>query len=717
MWCSKLLKYILFQVVFLVLNCSATEKMNLKAASYVVCSIERNELWSTYLYQQLQQRIKDPSVVLYSDSSPKVQNNKTAKQLYIQIDNQLEDDYCINHKGNVLEIKTRDSKTMKWIVYQLIEALSQEDTRFTATDLNPATLNFTTQCTSFDFQYREPYYRSNLAVDQSEVNGNNNVELDWGIWGHNLSKVLKDIKDPAIYAKVDGKLIEEQYCFSSLVLQQAITTHLIDNFGYGIEGEQEYNFLIAPQDNDIVCGCVKCKQQNQGAEDASESMAYLINQLALQFPKHQFFMLLYRTTRKVPKVTLAANIGVFLSTVDVPKGIDLSTICQSNKQVREFISQVKQWKTRTPHVYLWDYSANFDDYLSPIPVLYALQKQLAFFKEIGVTGVFLNASGYEYASFDEMQYYVATALMKEVNQPIDRLIERYFDKFYPKSKTILTSYYLRLEQEYSNKLIPYAMYGSTTAMLQTYLDEEEFLKFYAQIEKACSYTTGQEHILLKQLWVGLTFTRMQIAYCKGNKKNGLIRQEGNTVYFVAASKQWIEIMRTAQSLDITQYKEVGGDLQEYIQQWSELIQPTAYQNLLLNELITILSKTDEDFESSTLLNNGLVGLPIDYHFGWYSSRDDLHVSFPTNKLEGKKEVILQFLVNERHHFQMPEYIEFWLDNHLVKRISKQAFIVKDQLAQCKVSIDFKASKRMEIKCVKPQRVRAVLACDEIQILN
>ncbi len=718
MWRSSSLQCLLLFTLFFVLGCSAKEQTTLKGEKYIICANDENEKWSNYLYRHLHKRANDSTIVVYATEVDETKKANTVKNILIQVNNSLKEDYCIRHEGNILKLTLKDAETATWMVYQLIEAIAQVDHRFEASDLNPAIVDFVTQCKSFDFQYREPHYRSNVRVDQAGVNGNNNVELDWGIWGHNLSKALKNENDPSIYALVKGNRTEEQYCFSSVRLQQAIKTHIIDNFGYGSRDEQRYRFMIAPEDTEIVCDCVACEKRNLERGSASESVAYFINQLAAEFPYYQFFMLSYKTTSKIPEVTLASNTGVFISTINIPKGIDLASISESNIQVRQLITQVQQWQTKASLVYLWDYSSNFDDYLSPIPVLYALQKQLVFYKAIGVTGIFLNASEYEYSTFDELQYYVSSALMKDVHQSIAFLVKQYFDKFYPQSTSLLTSYYLQLEQNYRNKGIPYNMYGSTAEMLQTYLDEETFIQFYTQVEKIMQHTTGEEQRLLKQLFVGLTFTRMQIACYKGDKANGLIRREGDKVHFITESKQWELALEEVKNLGFIQYKEVGGNILEYLKQWRERSSQRTYENLLLDTPILLLSKTNEGFESSELLNNGLTGLPIDYHFGWHiTSRDNLHVSFPTNHIQGKKKVVLQFLVDEKHRFQMPEYIEFWLDNHFVQLFSKHDFLVQHNSARCEVLIDFALSNTMEIKCIKADGERISIACDEIQITN
>jgi hypothetical protein len=700
----------------MVCGCTAKVSRTMKAERYIVHGDLLNKNEATYLFKQLKGRVKDQEIVVYVEESNYKENKETEKHLFIVVDPQLKDDYCIVHEGQKIEIKTSSFSTSQWLVYQLIEAIAQEDNRFETSDLNPAIVTFSTQCKTFDFQYREPYYRFNLLSNQSVLNGNNNVELDWGIWGHNLFKVLKEVKDSSIYAKVKGNITKEQYCFSSPVLQQVLQEYIIDNIG---DGEREFSrFVISPQDNDIVCECADCVKLNKGTEDATESVTYLINRLAKRFPKHHFFTLLYRTTSKVPKAIIGKNVGVLISTIDIPKGIDLQEIKNTNKQVEQFVSQVNQWQSKTEHIYSWDYSVNFDDYLSPIPSLYALQKQLSFYQSIGIKGVFLNASGYDYATFDDVQCYVAGALMKDITLSVDQLVKQYLDKKYPTSSDLLRTYYLGLEKRYSQNKRAYSLYGSMKQSLDTYLDEKEFVVFYEKLQERLEKTRDREYTMLKQLFVGLTFTRMQIAYQKGNAIYGAVYSKGLETSLVPDVMQWLETLKQSEKLGITNYKEEGGLLNEYIEQWQKIITKQPYKNLLLNTPIYFISKIDEGFESSRLLNDGLIGLPIDYHLGWYiSSVDDLQVSFATNHLQEEQEVVINFLVDSKHRFQMPEKITFWIDNKLIHSVLKKDFKIQGKVAQCKVLVDFTSSQSMQIKCTKAKGERIAIACDEIQITN
>lgn len=720
MWFFKKVSSLLFICLLATSSCSADNTVYLAADRYIIYVEEGtpSASWGEYLYRHLRNHTNDKTIVTLAKTRAGKSTHANTKHIYIGLNPLLEDDYCIDHNKEELTITTRDIASTKWIVYQLIEAISQADKRFETKDLPVAVLDFKTGCKTHTFTYREPHYLENTLEDQSGVLGNNNVELDWGIWGHNIAKAIPREPKSSIYAKVDGELRKEQYCFTSGDLYAYLSEYIIDNYGYGLTGDNKYKFVIAPQDNTIVCDCGGCRDLNKSSTSASESVAFLINKLANRFPNYDFFTLAYLTTQRVPMAVLSSNVGVMISTIDIPKGVRLEGKYLNQKEVKDFINDVKKWREKTDKTYLWDYSSNFDDYLSPIPVLTSLQQQFKFFKSLGVQGVFLNASGYEYATFSDVQNYVATALMKDVDLDINKLINAYFKKNYPLSAPMLSDYYIRQEQQYALRDKPYNMYGSPEDIFTTYLDAKQFVTFYNALGKQLLLTKGEERSKLDKLYMALTFTRLQLAYYKGNTEYGAIDIKGNSAVFKSEVQSWLDRLKSANKLGIQSYKEVDGSLDRYLTSWSEVLANDSKVNLLLSKKIVVKNSKGEPIKTSKLLNNGLLGFRTDYHFGWYISEEKrLSLSFDTQDLEGNKSIIFRFLVNKRHRFEKPSSIEFWLDGKLVHTVDSSSYHLTGEVAEATVNIDFSNSNMLETVITKKTGERVTMALDEIQIRN
>lgn len=667
-----------------------------------------SEKWGNYLYTHLSRRAKQKGIVTL--------NNKveSVKKIRVEVSEAFADDYYLEDKNNQLILKAKNEKAALWLIYQVIKQLSDKDERLIGNDLPPAILHGETCSGSFDFAYREPYFSPNLENEYAPIIGANMVENDWGIWGHNLSKILQNGSKNSIYATRSGSITKEQYCFSSEEVFKQLKEYIIDNFGNDKKYTQ--HLMIMPNDNTIVCDCNRCKTNGNTSDSATPALSVLIKRLALEFPYHTFFTTAYLTTKSPPKDKWPRNSGVMISTIDLPKGIALK---EQDEEVKHFLNLVTQWKNCTPTVYIWDYASNFDDYLSPLPILYGLKKQLKFFKSKGVEGVFLNASGYDYSSFDDVKTFVAAALMIDGDVSVDDLCKEYFTQFYPKSGLFLSNYYLSLEKRMEKNNAPYNLYGGFQEALNTYLDKEEFVTFYESLDSLISIAEGEERHKLEKLRTALSFARLQLAYHQKNDLYGFATLKNKSMTI----KPEITVLSDRLSgygrfKNLANYKEVGGDLKLYLSNWENIYKKSPFENQLIGEPIKALSKLDEDYKKIDVLNDGVLGFEGDYHQGWLlSSVDDLHVQLDSPDLKSVKRISLRFLVDKKHRINPPSKVVVYKNGAIYKEFKsfKDLNRADSQIIEANIDVDFSDAGLISLKIYRNQSPRSIIACDEIQL--
>ena len=704
----------LLLLAFPITGCSVKTCNTIKAESYVISSPgdAGSERWAEYLFQHLSKRTENKSIVILNNKQSLPKNHIN---IFFELDNNLKADYQIKRLRNQLHICARDNQTALWFVYQLISSIAAEDDRFTANDLSPALTGFSENRKKFDFTYREPHFAPNLEPDYAPVSGTNNIETDWGLWGHNLLTVIEEKDIENIYALVNGKRNKLQFSFSSPELFGNICNYIIENYGEG--DEFSYRFMIMPEDNDLVCTCPSCTKLGNTRTNATPAVAGMLRKLAERFPKHQFFTTAYRTTFAPPTTTLPENAGVFLSSINLPKGIGLDT---NQPTMRKFMKQMETWRGKTPNIYLWDYAANFDDYLTPIPVLLGLQKQFRFFREMEVKGIFLNASGYDYSPFDDVKTFVAGALMMDVDSDITELCRSFFQKKYPVSNQLLFDYYLSLEQNFASKNKPYDMYGGMRQNVRSYLDAEKFVCFYDALKATIPNTKDEERAKLEKLFTALSFTRLQIAYINGTNQWGYATKNGNKITIKPETADYLKALENHVNYpDMCNYKESDGSLSGYIAEWRNMFSQGSFTNALMNIPVQIGSISDEGFESSALFNDGTPGFASDYHQGWHlSSTDDLQVRFRTeNYLNRTNTIQLRFLIMEKHAILPPEKIMVKVNGKLEEIISSKQINISGNSAGCNINIDLSGDKNIDLIFIRKQAEKSCLACDEIRILN
>ncbi|MHC5363179.1 DUF4838 domain-containing protein [Myroides sp. LJL110] len=695
------------------IGCQANNTPGLKADYYLVDFSENHnsQEFANYFYSHLTKRISTSGVVYFKDQQPKG-NLSNVLRIFWQIDPNLQTDYCVEKKKDQLFINVKNKSIATWITYCLIEAISQEDKRIDAFDLPVNQVNFFKECLKMDFSYREPYYLSNLIEDQSGVLANNNVELDWAIWGHNLIKVLSSYKPLSqdSFALDSQERNPQQLCFSSQALFQDLTQYIIDNHGDG-ENKQGVNFMITPLDNDIVCQCQVCLELGNTKKSATSAVVDLLSKLSNRFENHAFYLVAYRTTKDIAQQNLPKNTGVFISTIDLEKGIDL-TQNLAKKATKDFVDQIHNWNKRTKNIYLWDYSCNYDDYMSPLPALSSIQKQLEFFKQIGVTGVFFNGSGYDYSFLQDLHTYVISNLLKDTQKDIYKLIEDYLGKFYPASKDVLLSYYVELEKNFELKNTPYDIYGSMTSNLNTYLDTQKLLRLYQDLKQVYPQASLEEQSKLNKVISALSFSALQIAYLQKADTNGFLQTNASGFVIDPQVYTYLKDLEKAKSFDIHNYKEHKGDLGEYLEFWQELLTWVEKPNLLLGR------KWLENDSEFNLLNNGVIGYQNDYHIGWViNHQPNIELGVFTGDLQGIKDVEFRFLVDQKHHFVTPSIIEIWGDYQIIAQISLENTNSDSQIITVRESIDLTNIEQLRFKIVNKLAARTAVVMDEIQLTD
>lgn len=268
---------------------------------------DKDTRWAKYLYEHLKKRANDDEMVAFGVSE------KEMWRVIIRIDPTLQEGFRMAIKGSDIELTAADDRQMLWLQYQLIKKISKEDPRINGSDLPPAIINLTDTCGTFAFDYQSIYSPSGLNPDYTGVMGLNNFDDSWGIWGHNLRKVLGDNVDK-VYATIHGKTDDSQLCFSSEEMYRQIESYIVDNIGE----KGSSRFVIAPDDTPYACTCASCTAMGNTEKNATPAVTELLLRLSQRFPKHSFFTISYLSTKQITDKQLPSNAGIIVSAIDFP---------------------------------------------------------------------------------------------------------------------------------------------------------------------------------------------------------------------------------------------------------------------------------------------------------------------------------------------------------------------------------------------------------------
>ena len=584
--------------------------------------------------------------------------------------------------GGGYELRAKDERTMVWLVYQFIKMVGKEDKGITTDDLPPLLLSGRDTVVTFPFQYRDLYLPANQNYDMTYLLALNNLEMDWGLWGHNLSRVLGgngDTQfglvnmDQELFARANGMQYQNQFCFSSDKLMDLTVQYIMDNYGDG--SNHPVNITIGPNDNDVVCLCRRCETAGNTLNNATPALVNFVERLAVRFPGHTFFIPGYSTTAALPNHVLPANVGVFLSAIDYPRRFNDA----DSPEARTFFNRLRAWKAITNHVYIWDYICNFDDYLSPFPVLNVMQNRLRRYREEGVQGIFLNGSGYFYSLQQELHCFVLSSLLINPDADIPSLVNDYFADAMPHLGAFFSSFFLELEKYVVKNNVELPLYAGMEEVTQTYLSEKDFRELYKVLLKARDMEmTHRERVIYEKIRQFLSFTFLEMCRLHGLSAGGVAERVGTE--WVVKPEVWfaLEDLKMVTPEDdiviLTDNEEISMDHMDRVNESGVYI--ADYENemeawlsdqpwnldLLLRQPLTI--RYDGKSEQTTVLTDGIAGISQNYHWGWniYPQKDNITIELPVQALSGHSGTFsMSFLNSERHRMAPPKSVEVWVD--------------------------------------------------------
>ncbi len=550
---------------------------------------------SAYMYDHFSKQVAKPELVVKHNNNPAADHVLEVK---IGVDPTMQHEYSIDTGNDEIRLKGKRKSTALWLLYQFMSYASEKDGRISNEGLNPSVIEMNPVKSNFAFEYRGIYSPSNMDFEMLPMTASHNVDTDWGLWGHNLRGCLGDKLPEEAKAEVGGVRKAGQLCFSSELLYKSAENYIMDK--YGDSEDLGVKFLIMPDDSPIVCQCQQCLSIGNTRDDASPAVTAMAERLARRFPKHRFFVSSYLSTKNPPYKRLPSNVGVMISAIGYPLKGDTD-------KVADFISTINDWKRVTDLIYIWDYGRNFDDYLTPFPCLNLMAERIKLYRNHGVKGVFINGSGYDYSTFDQMQTFVLSSLLINPDLQVSDLTHRYLKMHYPKTHDVIFKYYDNLERKATESKYGLPYYGGINDAVRSYLNPDEFNTFFAALNDSAHSMEGPERILLNKFLTGLCFTKLELLrssakmYDRTLSEDPIITLSDHTVY-----------------KDMKNYREAAGDLDLYLAQWKDLngIASPARSNIMKGNKLRAATSNNNDFGNTSILTDGLVGFATDYHTNW-----------------------------------------------------------------------------------------------------
>ena len=284
---------------------------------------------------------------------------------------------------------------------------------------------------------REMYHRdAQPTVFSARMKGNGNLTPEYGgavriiNFVHSFYKYLPPEKyfaaHPEWYSEIDGKRKHEQaqLCLTSDEMLRELTKNVLQS----LRNDREAKIIDVSQ-NDWYgfCTCKKCKAIDDAEGSHAGTLVTMLNRVAeaveKEFPDVLVESLAYQYTRKPPKsIRPRDNVLIRLCTIECSYIQPLD-----GEQNRTFAADIEGWSKLAKHLFIWDYTTNYNDYVGPHPNLRVLVPNVRYCVKHGAVGMFEEGEGDD---FCELKNWLLLRAMWEPNLDAEKLIDEFLNGYY-----------------------------------------------------------------------------------------------------------------------------------------------------------------------------------------------------------------------------------------------------------------------------------------------
>lgn len=293
---------------------------------------------------------------------------------------------------------------------------------------------------------------------------------------------------PEWYAldRVNNRRIPLWVCVSNEEMYKQIFSE-IDAFMAKNPNTRELS--IARGDTQAPCECEKCTELIRQYPDPDGCELYTVQDIifsnrigkhfAKKYPNLRFNMLPYGDRySQNENMKFEPNVGG--ASAELWRNHGLPADC--NERSKYSLAQVCKLSAPGVHTYVWDYMANFRDFMLPFPNHKIFAQSARYYARIGVRGVFCQHQFPTAGDMTEMKLWIFSKLLWNPYQDIDKLIDTYCNAAYGPAAKYVKEYidiveHARLRQRWT-------WFGCYVNDTTHFLTDEDCVRIFKALEMA-----------------------------------------------------------------------------------------------------------------------------------------------------------------------------------------------------------------------------------------
>jgi hypothetical protein len=510
------------------------------------------------------------------------------------------------------------------------------------------------------FVYRQSYYPQSADEEYLQWHKLHRFEDLWGLWGHSFFKIIPPSQyfatNPQLFSEVNGKRVPRQLCLSNPTVLSLTVDYLKKAMD---KNPDAIYWSIAQNDGGGYCTCPACRKIDNLAGGPQGSVIRFVNQVAAHFPDKQFTTLAYLYSRHPPVNTrVANNVFVMLSTIDAERQKDI----ENEPSAKGFRNDLSGWAAVTPNLFIWDYTTQFTNYLTPFPSYQDVQTNLAFYKKAGVKGVLMHGSSDGYSDMAELNSYLQAEALWDTKMDVQAVMHNFIQGYYGPAAGYMEEYVKQLNINAHRQGVKMDIYGSPVNSAGDYLSPAALKSYNALFDAAEKAVKGnalfEGRVLRARLPITYVFLQQAKLFVFGS--NGFIEQRGEERY---VKEDWLkkvqDFVAACKLNNVQQLCEDGCTPDGYLEEWKQAAAVQYKKSLAEDGKIVQLSAYSADYPANgdKTLIDGIFGT-VDYSYNWlFIYGNDLNATVELNAVKPVKEVSLHFLNDPQHHILPPTEVK------------------------------------------------------------
>jgi hypothetical protein len=301
---------------------------------------------------------------------------------------------------------------------------------------------------------------------------------------------------------------ETQLCLTNDAAREELTKQAL----LWIEKNPEAGYISISQNdnNDNFCRCANCAKLTQEEGSPAGPLLRFVNPVAAaigqKYPKFKVETLAYRGTEAPPKtVRPASNVIIRLAPIGADFGHPLNS--DWNKHTRD---SLLQWAKISPQLFVWNYNTNFSSSMMPHPNWDGLGKDLRFFRDNKVKGVFEQGDAYtnDVGDFTQLRAWITGKMLWNPALDQKKLTDEFLKGYYGAAAPHLGQYLDLVQRSFLERKVGLATGSRDFSFLTLPVMNEATRLFDAAAvavndNKALAERVRRERLSLDLAWINL----------------------------------------------------------------------------------------------------------------------------------------------------------------------------------------------------------------------